>query len=219
MPGTWSTWGIDANADGTRSVWDPADAVPAAAAYDCALASQMRSVPGATYALMLAAYNAGPYAVLDAGGIPAIPETVRYVARVLASVPRFGTGTVGARVVAFAFSRLGTPYEWGGTGSDGRFDCSGLTQAAFAAAGVALPRTAQQQFDAGAPLAILQLEPGDLVFFGTDSENIHHVGIYVGYGQMIDAPHTGAVIRFDSIASRQFQGARRMSSSPPRQGR
>ena len=82
-----------------------------------------------------------------------------------------------ASAVSYALAQLGTPYQWGGDSPDG-FDCSGLVQAAYASAGIQLPRTAQEQYDAG-PLvpAGEQLEPGDLVFFGNDPNNVSHVGI------------------------------------------
>jgi cell wall-associated NlpC family hydrolase len=106
------------------------------------------------------------------------------------------------KAIAWVQSKLGTPYLWGGTGTDsqgGRFDCSGLTQAAYASAGVRLPRVAQDQYAAAsAHPAWKDLKPGDLVFFGT-RWNIHHVGMYLGNGMMIHAPHTGAVVRFNRV--------------------
>jgi cell wall-associated NlpC family hydrolase len=100
--------------------------------------------------------------------------------------------TADAAVIAvmFACAQLGKPYVWGGTGDAG-FDCSGLTHAAYAAAGIDLPRTAQTQYDTGPLLpAGAPLEPGDLLFFGTPSR-IHHVGISLGGTLMIDAPDVG----------------------------
>lgn len=67
MPDTWATYGVDGNGDGKKDVWDPADAIPAAASYDCALAHDTAGVPGDRQANLLAAYNAGPYAVISAG--------------------------------------------------------------------------------------------------------------------------------------------------------
>src|SRR5205085_10543202 len=97
-----------------------------------------------------------------------------------------------AKAVAFALDQLGTPYRWGGEG-DGGFDCSGLVQAAYAAAGVRLPRVAQAQFAAGPPVAPgAPLVPGDLVFFGASTSNVSHVGLYLGDGVMVDAPQVGA---------------------------
>jgi cell wall-associated NlpC family hydrolase len=120
-----------------------------------------------------------------------------------------GESVVAATAVAWALSQLGTPYRWGGTGIGG-FDCSGLVQAAFGAAGVQLPRVAQDQFDAGPPVAPgAPLHAGDLVFFGSSPEEVDHVGIVVSPGEMVDAPHTGAVVRVEPIFSDGYVGATR----------
>jgi cell wall-associated NlpC family hydrolase len=114
-----------------------------------------------------------------------------------------------APALAFALAQLGTPYLWGGEG-EGGFDCSGLVQSAYATAGVTLPRVAQQQFDAGPFVpAGAPLQAGDLVFFGSDAQHIEHVGMVSGPGLMIDAPYTGAVVRFDSYERSSFIGATR----------
>lgn len=105
--------------------------------------------------------------------------------------------------ISFAKAQLGKPYLWGGTGP-GAFDCSGLTLGAWTSAGGRLPRTAQWQYTATARVAIADLQPGDLVFFGPNDRAIHHVGLYVGNGTMIEAPHTGAVIRYSSIYRRSL---------------
>lgn len=123
-------------------------------------------------------------------------QTVLVLARALGADPSLGT--VPASALAFAASKLGVPYVWGGTGPGG-YDCSGLVQAAYRAAGVPLPRVAQTQFDAGPRLAASTLvQPGDLVFFGRSVRDVSHVGIYLGTGEMIDAPHTGTVVRIES---------------------
>ena len=98
--------------------------------------------------------------------------------------------------LAWAFSELGRPYLWGGTGP-AAFDCSGLTQYSWAHAGVAIPRVAADQDSWTVPVPLSQLLPGDLVFFGTT--DIHHVGMYIGDGLMINAPHTGDVVRVSPI--------------------
>ncbi|MEU3872541.1 MULTISPECIES: NlpC/P60 family protein [Streptomyces] len=110
-----------------------------------------------------------------------------------------------ARAVAFAYAALGKPYVWGATGPDA-FDCSGLTQAAWQAAGVSLPRTTYTQINAGRRIARSQLAPGDLVFFYS---GISHVGLYVGDGKMIHAPHPGAPVRVAPIDEMPFAGASR----------
>jgi len=220
MPGTWQVHGLDANRDGKSDPWDPEDAIPAAAAYDCHLADVVGQVPGDVITNMLAAYNAGPDAVLQHRGVPPFPETRGYVSRIkrlekafqgrLQSVP---PSSAGAQAIAFAFERLGTPYLWGGEGTPedgGRFDCSGLTQAAYRHAGMTIPRTSREQWYSGEHVERAELLPGDLVFFAwrlDDPGSIHHVGIYVGNGHMIDAPYTGASIRFDGIDQAGYIGA------------
>jgi len=173
------------------SPYDPTDAVYAAARFLCANgASGGANVSGAIYA-----YN----------------HSSSYVAQVLALAQSYGgtstslvpTGSSAGEVAAqWAMQQIGTPYVWGGETPGVGFDCSGLVQAAYRAAGVALPRVAQDQYD-GTPAVPpgSPLEVGDLVFFGSGPAGIDHVGIYIGTedGQsvMIDAPHTGADVRVE----------------------
>lgn len=79
IPDTWAAHGVDGNGDGKRDIWDPQDAIPSAASYDCELAKYVRNVPGDNTNNMLAAYNAGAYRVIKAGGVPPISETQGYV--------------------------------------------------------------------------------------------------------------------------------------------
>ncbi len=104
-----------------------------------------------------------------------------------------GSGTdLGQAAVSVASSYAGVPYRWGGTDASSGLDCSGLVQLVYGRLGVDLPRTSQQQQHSGTEVASLdQARPGDLVFFG---EPAHHVGVYIGDGQMIDAPHTGSSV-------------------------
>jgi cell wall-associated NlpC family hydrolase len=112
--------------------------------------------------------------------------------------------------VNFAKTQIGVPYQWGGESPGKDFDCSGLVQAAFKSAGVDLPRTAQAQYDATTKIPVgQQLQAGDLVFFGGSTQSISHVGIYIGNGQMIDAPHTGAQVRIESYQWGDYIGATR----------
>ncbi|AIG74403.1 Conserved putative secreted protein [Amycolatopsis japonica] len=103
--------------------------------------------------------------------------------------------------ITYACHQRGLPYIWGGNGPDRGhegFDCSGLTKAAYGAAGIALPRTAHTQFDAGPRVPDGQpLLPGDLVFYGTPAR-IHHVGLYIGKGKMINAPTFGQPVQIDN---------------------
>ncbi|MFC8308447.1 NlpC/P60 family protein [Streptomyces olivaceus] len=111
------------------------------------------------------------------------------------STPGSSNGTQAQKALAFAQAQIGKPYVWGATGP-GSYDCSGLTQAAWKAAGVTLPRTTYDQVNAGTTVSVSQAQPGDLVFFYDD---ISHVGLYVGDGKMVHAPKPGAYVREESI--------------------
>ncbi|WP_369272928.1 NlpC/P60 family protein [Streptomyces sp. R11] len=103
--------------------------------------------------------------------------------------------TKAEKALAFARSQVGKPYVWGATGPDS-YDCSGLTQAAWKAAGVDIPRVTYDQVNAGTTVSVSSAQPGDLVFFYDD---ITHVGLYIGNGMMIHAPKPGAYVREESI--------------------
>jgi peptidoglycan DL-endopeptidase CwlO len=111
--------------------------------------------------------------------------------------------------VAAAESQLGVPYVWGGETPGVGFDCSGLTQWSWAQAGVSLPRTAQAQFDAIPQVSLSALEPGDLLFWGDDTGDIYHVAMYVGGGDVIQAPETGETVSISPIWDDQLVGAGR----------
>jgi len=118
-------------------------------------------------------------------------------------VPPPPEGVVGA-AVTFALAQLGKPYLWGATGPN-TFDCSGLMLRAYEAAGIQLPRVSRQQFNAGAKLPIASAAPGDLLFWAydpSDPRTVHHVAMYLGGGQIVEAKQTGVpvhtrVVRFD----------------------
>ena len=122
------------------------------------------------------------------------------------------------QAVSWAMAQIGKPYQWGAQGP-GRFDCSGLTSFAYAAAGLAIPRVSRAQFAAfasAARVALGDLRPGDLVFFASDPADpgtIHHVGMYVGRGLMVEAPHTGATVRLSSVMRPSFAGAVRPAAA------
>jgi hypothetical protein len=142
MPATWAAHGRDENGDGVADPFDPEDAIPAAARYDAAIAAQIARVPGDRTTLMLAAYNAGPGAVLAYQGVPPYQETQGYVRRILdlASEWAVAPGLVGGGIgpvpqpdpgqvevtgnqiidtaVAWAVAQIGSEYQWGGTCTD-----------------------------------------------------------------------------------------------------
>ena len=111
-------------------------------------------------------------------------------------------------VVGIAMRYLGTPYVWGGASPSG-FDCSGLVMYVYSQVGVSLPHSSYAQYAAGVPVSYGDLQPGDLVFF----DGLGHVGIYVGGGNFIHAPHTGDVVKISSLSgwyASTFVGARRI---------
>jgi cell wall-associated NlpC family hydrolase len=116
--------------------------------------------------------------------------------------PRYG------HVVAIAMQYLGVPYVWGGASPSTGFDCSGFTMYVYAQVGVSLPHHAASQYQLGTPVPRDQLAPGDLVFFS----GLGHMGMYIGGGQFIHAPHTGDVVKISSMDERwgSYVGARRL---------
>ncbi|MFD7908442.1 NlpC/P60 family protein [Kitasatospora sp. NPDC057904] len=120
-----------------------------------------------------------------------------------ATLPSPSASGRAADIIKFATAQLGKPYEWGSTGPN-TWDCSGLTGAAYRAAGVKLPRMSQDQWNAGTRIARGDLQPGDLVFF---YEDIHHVGIYIGDGKMIHSPRTGKNVEVLPISVMPYMGA------------
>jgi peptidoglycan DL-endopeptidase CwlO len=120
-----------------------------------------------------------------------------------------GPTSAAEQAVAFARAQIGKPYQWGATGPDS-YDCSGLTMSAYASAGVTIPRTSRSQWTIGTHIdSMADLVAGDLVFYGTSASTIHHVGLYVGDGLMIEAPFTGASVRTASINRSDYFGATR----------
>ena len=122
--------------------------------------------------------------------------------------PMPSNGTLGSKAVAIAERYLGVPYRWGGASPSG-FDCSGLVMYVFAQVGVSLPHSSYAQYGYGVPVSRGDLQPGDLVFF----DGLGHVGIYVGGGSFIHAPHTGDVVKISSLSgwyASTYVGARRI---------
>ena len=109
---------------------------------------------------------------------------------------------VAAAAIAFALHEVGKPYVWGATGPSS-YDCSGLMLQAFSAAGLMLPRVSWQQFTAGGHVPVRQAQAGDLLFYATDPSDpstIHHVMLYLGNGQMVEAPYSGQPVRVRPVS-------------------
>jgi cell wall-associated NlpC family hydrolase len=195
-PATFAEYGQSVPPGGAEppSPYDPTDAVYAAVRLLCANgAAGAADIAGAIFA-----YNHSESYVQQ---VLALARSYSGAATAVADVT---PSTAGSVALQWALAQIGTPYVWGGETAGVGFDCSGLVQAAYAVAGVALPRVAQDQYEStpkvppGSPLA-----PGDLVYFGGGPASIDHVGLYVGVvdGQnvMVDAPHIGADVRAEGF--------------------
>lgn len=122
--------------------------------------------------------------------------------------PPSASGAAGA--VEEAKRHIGKPYQWGGSGPD-TFDCSGLTSYAWRhGGGKSLPHSSRAQYSSTTRISMDDLAPGDLLFYGPNVEGIHHVGIYAGGGQMVEAPETGKNVRYGSIHRRDLVGIGRV---------
>jgi cell wall-associated NlpC family hydrolase len=126
----------------------------------------------------------------------------------VAAAPAAAPTPAAQVAVDTALAQQGKPYVWGGAGPDS-FDCSGLTQYAYAAAGISLPHSSSMQSTLGAPVAYADLQPGDLVFFYSP---VSHVGMYIGNGQMVHAGTSGDVVKVIDLAYMpDFNSARRIA--------
>jgi cell wall-associated NlpC family hydrolase len=129
--------------------------------------------------------------------------------------PGQGAAATGQRALDVASLYIGTPYAYGGARPETGFDAPGLVQYAYAQAGVALPRVADDQCRTGAPVARADLLPGDVVCFDDGSGYISHVGLYAGDDRFLHAPHTGAVIGYNALSepyySARFVSGRRVT--------
>ncbi|GAA4238138.1 NlpC/P60 family protein [Actinomadura meridiana] len=214
IPTTWAAYGVDGDHDGHTSRYNPADAIYGAAHYLCA---NHAGKGGKHLRQAIWQYNNADW----------------YVRKVLDLAARYAAPTAtgrGAIAVRAALHWLGTPYSWGGGGPTGPtygtaqgagikgFDCSGLTQYAWAQAGIRIPRVAAAQYNAGTHIPRHDLQPGDLLFFATnpaDPATIHHVGIYHGHGRMIHAPHTGDVVRIALFTGNPYREHQYIGATRP----
>ena len=165
---------------------------------------------GQTFAAALASAS-------GAGGSSAAPGTATSSVDYTGAYANTGSTDAAATAVQDALSQIGVPYTWGGESPGKDFDCSGLVQWAYGKAGISLPRVAADQATAGVAVTAADAQAGDLVFFGSP---VHHVGIYLGEGKMIDAPHTGADVRIEPVdlstctAIRRVAGTTSLSGLP-----
>ena len=174
-------------------------------------AAQQQAAAAAANAQRVAAADASTTVLAAPGGdlldaaAPAVPGAdLLDAAAPEAAIPAAPPSRYGG-VVGIAMQYLGVPYVWGGAGPNG-FDCSGLVAYVYAQIGVSLPHHAASDYSLGTPVAQSDLQPGDLVFFS----GLGHMGIYIGGGQMIHAPHTGDVVKISSIYRGGYVGARRL---------
>lgn len=143
-----------------------------------------------------------------------ISATKKRIEEIRKKVPKYNPSRGAApltsnSLIAYASNFLGTNYVWGGTSPNPGFDCSGFVQYVYGHFGVSLGRTTYDQVTEGSSVSRDQLQPGDLVFFGSSSAP-HHVGIYVGEGMYIHAPRTGDVIKISELDRPDYCGARRV---------
>jgi cell wall-associated NlpC family hydrolase len=176
---------------------------PARCALHSKISGQARSLLHRRFARALTGFAAAVPLAIGALAMSATPASAATAPAFISFHGAIATPAEAAKVVAFARAQLGKPYRYG---SDGpySYDCSGLAKAAWARAGVVLAHYTGAQWDAGVHITRANLRPGDLVFFGSD---VHHVGIYIGNGQMIEAPHTGLDVRIAPAFRSDYVGA------------
>jgi cell wall-associated NlpC family hydrolase len=185
LASTWASYGVSVSG-GRPDRWNPADAIYSAANY-----LRANGAPAELRRAIFAYNHSNAYVE------QVLSWAATYEHQAESATPQ--AGSAAGVALAFALSQRGVPYVWGGESTAG-YDCSGLTQASYRAASIAIPRTAQEQFDAGPHLpAGAALQPGDLVFLGSNTSSVTHVGIVVEPGEMVDAPHTGTVVQTESF--------------------
>ncbi|MEW6581197.1 MAG: NlpC/P60 family protein [Actinomycetota bacterium] len=206
LPATWAAYGLDADGDGAANVDDPVDAVHGAARYLCANgAGDPARLRGALFA-----YNHADWYVDDV-----LARAAGY--RGAGWVEPDSGGAGRPDVAAYALRFLGVPYVWGGEDPARGFDCSGLTKYVWAAFGVSMAHYTVSQWRAFRRVPRGEELPGDLVFFaGSGGEPPAHMGLYIGGGRFVHAPHRGDVVRVGALADRaDYMGAVRPGPPSP----
>jgi len=136
-----------------------------------------------------------------------VERSFRMVQPSFAAKYKLGGGGKAVQALRAALGKLGRPYVWGAAGPS-TFDCSGLTMWAYKQVGINLPHFTGAQWNAGTHVSRGELQPGDLVFFYSDR---HHMGMYIGAGKMVHAPHTGDVVQIATVDDRPWAGAVRVA--------
>ena len=186
-PATFAQYAVDGDHDGKFNVYDPADAIYTAAAMLCANGAASGTPAGIRQAVF--AYN----------------HSGAYVTDVLAWAARYtlpAASSAAAAAIAFALRQVGKPYQWGADGPDA-YDCSGLVYTAYAAAGIRIARTTFGWRQDGPQVPLSQIQPGDLLFSaGSDGTPADpgHVVMYLGGGQVIQAPQAGQDVQVDPLS-------------------
>ncbi len=190
-PVLWARWQVDADGVGPADPHNIDDAAQAVAGYLCDGGRDMSALP---------VWWSAVHSLVE-GNVATVQKILSATA-IYAASSRGGSDApspTARQALDFALDQIGLPYVWGGNGperGDSGFDCSGLTTAAYAAAGVVLPRTADTQYRAVPLNPPNELpRPGDLVFYGNPASRIHHVGLYLGGGLMINAPTFGQAVQ------------------------
>ena len=209
LPTTFDTYALPVPPGGATppTPWDPVDAIFAAARMLCHDgAAGGHDLPGAVFA-----YNHDRSYVARVLELADVYSAISPANALVAAAARQAPSRTARLALDYAGAQLGLPYVWGGDGPDRGgapgFDCSGLTQSAYQAAGIEIPRTATAQFSTGRKVDRKSLLPGDLVFYGTAGVFLHHVAMYVGGGKIIDAPRPGEKIRLDPVDAADYAGA------------
>ena len=186
-PATFAEYKVVIDDNGLRDIYDPADAIYTAAAMLCANGAASGTPAGIRQAIF--AYNHSQAYVTD---------VLSWAARYTVPAP---AGTA-ATAIAFAVAQVGKPYQWGAAGPNA-YDCSGLVYAAYASAGIHIGRTTFQWRQDGPQVPLSEIQPGDLLFSaGSDGtpSNPGHVVMYLGGGQIIQAPQTGEDVQTDPLS-------------------
>jgi len=138
--------------------------------------------------------------ILIGGGLFLIGKATHEIHQKLEGATEHVSTGGAAAAIAFAKAQLGEPYQWAAAGPN-RWDCSGLTMMAWRAGGISLPHFSGAQYEQGTPISIGNARPGDLLFWSYNGRpsGIHHVALYLGDGSFIEAPHTGADVRYNTI--------------------